>query len=747
MNEATYSGSLSRLLYRAILGTRYIGTKPISESLGGDRGYGIQRIFVINLDRHADRWRRMRRELSNLRDVSGRPLTGITRRFSAVDSRYFDGGLRLDKLDPYYTLADYLYVEPSFSLADNGNANATRIEMTRQESAVALSHIALWKLIASGNTRYSLVLEDDVYFRRGFVATLDSVWAELVERFEQSTTFDILYLSYLEARRGAAKAPISHSLFRPLRGLWQLSGYVLSRRGAQELLKLLPVYGPVDLWINHQFQKLEVFATDKSIIQQRLDCTSSNSYSVVPVLSKVGVLTQEEPLLVKERPLPGPIFGIGRPGTGPTALAMALSMLGYRCCSDIAELPESEHHALLAGTHNRIFNAYVNIGSLSPSVWARLATLYPRARFIVTVRDEEEFRERLGAPFPEGKRESFPYPEGLRSRKSNHVVRVPRKQKTLILPTRHSDKWELLCAFLGCDYPSDPFPETEDEPQRILYTYNTENMFAARRLKMDSSPWVVPQQNWNGIMLAGLDDHMDPAQSRDIVERFEDFDSSLWMVRDDTFPSNQALFTPKNLSIGADNVAQLTIREEPTSVREFTSASISSRPRYLYGRFVAELKSAGVLGLITGMFLHRNTPRQEIDIELLGKDPTKLLINVYYNPGIEGTRLEYGYRGTPVLIDLGFDASADFHVYEIDWYPTIIRWRVDGRLVYERNNWNPTPIPHLPMQFNVNLWHSRSTELAGKLVVGELPAQSYLKSLEVHSVPAGLPRDVSLIGR
>ena len=108
-------------------------------------------------------------------------------------------------------------------------------------------------------------------------------------------------------------------------------------------------------------------------------------------------------------------------------------------------------------------------------------------------------------------------------------------------------------------------------------------------------------------------------------------------------------------------------------------------------------------------------------------------MNVYYNPGYEGAKLEYGYRGTPALIEMGFDAADDFHRYEIEWTPTEILWRVDGRVVYERVQWNPTPIPHLPMQFHFNLWHSRSTALAGKLARVNLPAHAELRQVEVHA--------------
>ena len=136
---------------------------------------------------------------------------------------------------------------------------------------------------------------------------------------------------------------------------------------------------------------------------------------------------------------------------------------------------------------------------------------------------------------------------------------------------------------------------------------------------------------------------------------------------------------------------------------------------------------------MTGLFLHRNSPRQEIDIEFLGNDTNKLLANVYYNPGTEGSRFDYGYRGSPVLIDLGFDASKKFHVYAIEWTDTSIRWLVDEKVVHERFNWNPTPIPHLPMQFYLNLWPTKSEELAGKLYEAALPAFCEIRSVHVES--------------
>ena len=531
---------------------------------------------------------------------------------------------------------------------------------------------------------------------------------------------------------------VSSELLRPVRGLWQLSGYVLSKRGAQRLLNLLPVSGPVDVWINRQFGKINVLATRRPVVLQRLDCPSSNSYSVLPILSKVGVLTREKPPTISGKKLPAPVFAFGQQGTDLTSLATALSMLGYRCCSDVRALPDGEHRALFGNRRNRVFDAYVNVGSFGPHDLIKLASLYPRARYIITANGEHT----LGLTATElhhAVRTSDAAVAGGRDRNSMRALLLGLNSdvgQVLVLPAGHHDKWQLLSGFLGRDYPSHRYPECTDQGQRVIERgsdrLKRRHLPEATRLKWDSLPWIADKSDWHGLALeeSGRDTSRKP-RVLEICDQFERLDERVWMLQDDTFPSNLALFSPKNFRV-VDDRALLTLREESAVVRDYTSASLSSRKGYRYGRFVAELKPAKVAGLITGLFLHRNSPRQEIDIEFLGNDTTKLLVNVYYNPGYEGAGMEYGYRGTPALIELGFDAADDFHRYEIDWTPTTIRWRVDGRLVHRRRQWHPTPIPHLPMQFHLNLWHSRSTTLAGKLTRASLPARAELRRIEIH---------------
>lgn len=678
--------SMKYLRHQVMLRTRRIGLNRNSMSFAdnGDTDV-IGRIYVINLDRKPDRWRKISQELRRISSRSGKTLYALTRRFSAVDARYLGKqGAYRDLLLPSYTLADQLTIEPNPLINIDDEARLRRIDMTPQEVAVALSHISVWRLIASSNNPYTLVLEDDAYFKRNFAQNIDALWHVAVKK-QKEEELDLLYLSFEEVGEITSSRIFTDKLIhRPNRGLWQASGYVLSRAGAKKLLKALPAYGPIDLWLNLQFQNLNVMIANRPIIEQRVDVVSTNSYSVMPVLSQIGVYTYDKPLLPQCKKLPQPIFACGGHGTGLTSLATALSMLGYTCCNDTLGLPEQEKQALFAKNQKTHFNAYINVGYLDPNLLVKLAKLYPKAKFIMTSKMELGFTDVI----------------------SSRIVRIPPS---------HNDKWSILCNFLNLDYPSFPYPNVDDIGQRDIEDdhFAGDGSTTYKHLLFDSSPWIISSREWKGINIKKTQ-NAQISKALSVGNIYSKLNKSIWRFRDDTFPSNLALFSPDNVSIDSTGIIDLTLEERKTSVRNFVSAAIVTRKKYLYGKFSAEIKPSNVRGLITGLFLHRNSPHQEIDIEFLGKDTTKMLINVFYNPGVDGVKLEYGYRGTPTVVDLGFDAADEFHEYGIEWCADSIRWIVDGKVIYRRAIWNPTPIPNLPMEFNVNLWHSRSKELAGR---------------------------------
>ena len=330
------------------------------------KGHRIEKVYVINLEREPGRWSKMEQELRHILDSSGAELLSLTERHVAVDANAFSEEPPKDAdIDPFYTLGDQLFVEPQPLVFPTRLELNAPIRMSRAEVAVARSHISVWRQVSASNHAYVMILEDDAWFHSGFARCLDRVWDEVVAEYDNNKRrFDVLYVSYLEAKHGAPKALLSNNLFRPVRGLWHLSGYVLSREGAAKLLQLLPCRGPIDLWINHQFEALDVLATKQSLVSQRRDAKSTNSYSILPTLTTIGAITSERASLFNIRPNEQPVFAFGPEGSGHSSLAMALCMLGYRCCSDLQLLPAPELERLLEGRGGRVFNAYVNIGSI-----------------------------------------------------------------------------------------------------------------------------------------------------------------------------------------------------------------------------------------------------------------------------------------------------------------------------------------------------------------------------------------------
>lgn len=703
MNLQQASSSFRNFFFRiARVFASFVLTRQITTFGVGDKK--IEAILVINLDRQPKRWRRVLRELGRFKTSDGISLKSITKRLSAIDARDGRSVAATADVDPNYRIGDQLFVQPDSRLEECFDVDEP-IRMTRQEVAVARSHIEAWKAIAAGPHSFVLVLEDDVWFRRGAALAIDRGWRAALNRNKSNGEPHLFYLSYEDAGGTAERADTCETLFKPIRGLWFLSGYVLSQEGAAKLLRAMPVVGPVDTWMNYRFEELNTFALSSPVILQRQDNISDNSYSVLPYLARAGIVDSDSNRLPEKLPDKGPIIAWTTRGERES-MAMALSILGLRV---------------------RVFD-----GNEVPISINDIPELFKGFDVLV----DPPFDSKAFSAILKMKDSKFILETDAKFGSNIDWERLPPARTVLLPEERSSDRWALLCGFLGLTQPIQAFPLGAPRNHRVFRDERLNSAQLApeflkdKGLLVDDSPWILPLRK--GWQFQFNDVRSVPLIGKRVVQDTMKAQSKSFDLLAETFPGNLATFKSNGVLFSTQG-ACLTLSKADTGMKPYNSGAFKSSSTYEHGHFEAEMKAASGAGLITGFFLYRASPRQEIDIEIMGNDPCKMLVNVYFNPGDEGDKMDFGYRGSPCRIDLGFDATQNFHLYSIDWQPGRITWSVDGIVVHERTGWNPTPIPYLPMRLYANLWAPRAEELVGKINESALPANAIFRNISVRS--------------
>ncbi len=440
----------------------------------------IEAAYVINLDRQIARWKNFTKEAGRQRVGGRQSLLDFCHRISAIDGKLLKLSDAASQVTATYPLDAQYYVDPDPKLLSKIREETVNINMTREEVAVALSHIKTWQRIVADKASYALVLEDDVFFERTFATRLNQSWRELPEKRNDGYRFDILYLSYREVEHGGQKVFLSPNLDRLIRGYWCLSGYVLSYSAAKQLLQSLPVIGPVDLWLNHLFSELDVYSTPNSVISQRTDLQSDNRYSILPLLSQLGVQSDKTHMVLEQTKGRHPVFGIGFDRKGADLLEAALSLLGYRCYNDKWGNLSDKVSKLIEKKLPLLFDAYIGTKSVT-RLFKQLDKLYSGAVFIL--------------PFTPLENSELSQQERLEIT----AYFVGRSNKLLTINIHGEDNWHTLCKFLCCNIPRNPFPRNTviaDIPS--LMSKSCERIPLRIRnvaiLEHDVHPWIVPYE-------------------------------------------------------------------------------------------------------------------------------------------------------------------------------------------------------------------------------------------------------------
>ena len=191
------------------------------------------------------------------------------------------------------------------------------------------------------------------------------------------------------------------------------------------------------------------------------------------------------------------IFGIGFPKTGTSSLASALRRLGYKTIhgDGRGSWPGADEgvgliKAIDAGDYRlptfELFEAFVDNPYFV--IWRKLDSIFPKAKFILTIRDEEAwisscvryyqgrrirpmrarlFGEHADPSASEAARQAWL--EGYR--RHNVAVRehfVDSGARFLLMDITKGDGWKKLCPFLGVPIPSRPFPRANVSRRSFL---------------------------------------------------------------------------------------------------------------------------------------------------------------------------------------------------------------------------------------------------------------------------------------
>lgn len=132
----------------------------------------------------------------------------------------------------------------------------------------------------------------------------------------------------------------------------------------------------------------------------------------------------------------------------------------------------------------------------------------------------------------------------------------------------------------------------------------------------------------------------------------------------------------------------------------YTGGEARTRQTFGYGMYDVSMKPIKNDGVVTSFFTYTGpsdgTVWDEIDIEFLGKDTTKVQFN-YYTNGVGNH--EYVYN-------LGFDASQSYHQYGFYWDRNSITWYVDKKPVYTATR----DIPSTPGKIMMNVWPGQGVD-------------------------------------
>jgi len=217
---------------------------------------------------------------------------------------------------------------------------------------------------------------------------------------------------------------------------------------------------------------------------------------------------------------------------------------------------------------------------------------------------------------------------------------------------------------------------------------------------------------------------------------FDKLDSSAWQLQTFTFDGNQATFSTENASV-ADGVLTISLTAAASSAaKPYLGVEMRSAKTLTYGKVSARMRFAAGSGVVSGLVLfytpYPNCDWNEIDIEHLGKSSNSSQLNAMVYTGTPNPSCTASVSPTqdPQVVDLGFNAETDFHLYDIEWTPAGVKYFADGVLL---RTWTANiGLLKLPETILLTIWASSAADWAGALTSMSAPTSAQVDWIKVY---------------
>jgi beta-glucanase (GH16 family) len=221
---------------------------------------------------------------------------------------------------------------------------------------------------------------------------------------------------------------------------------------------------------------------------------------------------------------------------------------------------------------------------------------------------------------------------------------------------------------------------------------------------------------------------------------FDTLDSSAWQLQTFTYDGNQATFSTQNASV-ADGVLTISLTAAPDgAAKPYLGVEMRSARTLTYGKVSARMRFAAGSGVVSGLVLfytpYPNCDWNEIDIEHLGRSSNSSQLNAMVYTGTPNPSCTTSVTPTqdPLVVDLGFNAETDFHLYDIEWTPAGVKYFGDGVLL---RTWTSNiALLKLPETILLTIWASSAADWAGALTSTSAPTSAQVDWIKVYDYDA-----------